>query len=261
MRTIYLVAAITCSAILSGPAAKAWALYQAPAAAPSATGGAAPSSAVKAPAVPPQSAAAGTSQAAPSQAAPQNGGTTDGSCCGCPAPRMVERLILVPQMSWEKRLMPCVEYATEPRQETFTIMHAVPETKTITRQCTVMVPETRTRTENYTVCKPVPCDSSNGCGGCGCGGCKMEQETKQREVQYTVCVPHTKQYTCDVTVYRNVPEHRTVTVDACVSHIVQKPVDVCVCHMVSKKILVPAPTCCGPCCGGYGGCGGYGCGW
>ncbi len=107
------------------------------------------------------------SQPAASQpAAAQSGSSANGDCCGCPAPRMVERMILVPRMSWEKRLMPCVEYTTEPRQETFTLMHAVPETKTITRQCTVMVPETRTRTENYTVCKPVPCDSSNGCGSC-----------------------------------------------------------------------------------------------
>jgi hypothetical protein len=248
MRTIHLVAAITCSAILSCPPAVAWALYQAPAT----TGatGAASSAAAKTPAAASQSAPAQPQQSA----APQNGDQSSSSCCACPAPRMVERMILVPKMSWEKRLMPCVEYTTEPRQETFTLMHAVPETKTITRQCTVMVPETRTRTENYTVCKPVPCDSSNGCGSC-CG-CKMEQETKQREVQYTVCVPHTKQYTCDVTVYRNVPEQRTVTVDACVSHIVQKPVDVCVCHMVSKKIFVPAPSCCGPCYGGCGGCGG-----
>jgi hypothetical protein len=184
---------------------------------------------------------------------PQSGSTASGSCCTPPAPRMVEYSVLVPHMVMEKRLMPCVEYTTEPRVKTFTVMHAVPETKTITRQCTVMVPETRTRMENYTVCKPVP-GSSDGC----CGGCKYEQETKQREVQYTVCVPQKKQYTCEVTVCKYVPEEKTVTFDACVSHIVQKPVEVPVCHMVSKKVLMPAPTCCPtPCCGGS--CGG--CGW
>jgi hypothetical protein len=183
-----------------------------------------------------------------------------GSCCGEPAPRMVERTICVPTMAWEKRLMPCVEYTTEPRMETFTVMHAVPEKKTVTRQYVELVPETRTRMESYVVCKPVPCDS---CGSC-CSGCKVEQETKQREVQYTVCVPHTKQCTFDVTVCKYVPEQRSVKVDACVSHIVQKPVDVCVCHMVTKKVMVPAPTCCcmscgGGCCGW--GCGGGMCGW
>lgn len=172
----------------------------------------------------------------------------DSSCESC-APKMIERMVLVPRMTVEKRLMPCVEYTTEARTKTFTVMHAFPEKKSITRQVTVMVPETRTRTENYTVCKPVPsCDP--------CGPCKYEQETKQREVQYTVCVPHTKEVTCEVTICRMVPEEKTVTFDACVSHIVQKPVDVPVCHMVYKKILLPAPTCCSPCCGpcGCGGC-------
>jgi len=131
-----------------------------------------------------------------------------------------------------------------------------------------MVPETRTRTESYVVCKPVPCD---GCSNCGCGACKYETETKQREVQYTVCVPHTKEYSCDVTVCNYVPEQRTVTVNVCVPHMAQKEVDVCVCHMVTKKVMVPVPTCCCPpcgcgpsCCGcGYGPYGGWGssCGW
>lgn len=227
-----LVAFATCTAA-------AWGFYQPPAP-PGATG------------------PANSTSAAPQASAPASGpGQAASSCCTTPAPRMIERTICVPTMAMEKRLMPCVEYTTEPRVETFTLMHAIPEKKTITRQCVEMVPETRTRMENYVVCKPVPCNSCSGC----CGGCKYEQETKQREVQYTVCVPHTKQYSCDVTVCKYVPEQRTITVDACVSHIVEKPVDVCVCHMVTKKILIPAPTCCCmPCCGPCGccDCGPYG---
>jgi YTV protein len=193
---------------------------------------------------------AAKAQACADQAPADHVSTAAADSCGenC-APKMIERMILVPRMTMEKRLMQCVEYTTEPRTKTFTVMHAIPEKKSITRQVTVMVPETRTKTENYTVCKPVPsCD--------GCGPCKYEQETKQREIQYTVCVPHTKEVTCDVTVCRMVPEEKTVTFDACVSHIVQKPVDVPVCHMVYKKIMLPAPTCCSPCCGpsGCGGC-------
>ncbi|HEY2828008.1 MAG TPA: hypothetical protein VGJ04_10440 [Pirellulales bacterium] len=194
--------------------------------------------------------------AASASITPQQGASQAGdSCCEHRAPKMVERTVMVPTMAWEKRLMPCVQYTTEPRQETFTVMHAVPEKKTVTRQCVVMVPETRTRTETYVVCKPVP--SCSSCGNC-CENCKCEQETKQREVQFTVCVPHTKQYTCDVTVCKYVPEQRTITVDACVSHIVQKPVDVCVCHMVAKKVLVPVPTCCCMPSGGCGSCGSWG---
>jgi hypothetical protein len=121
------------------------------------------------------------------------------------------------------------------------------------------------------VCKPVPCDS---CSGCGCGGGKYVRETKQREVEYTVCVPQTKQCSYNVTVCHYAPEQRSVTVDVCVPHPVQKEVEVCVCHMVTKKVLVPVPTCCcmaccgGPPCGsgmpycGYGpSWGSWNCGW
>ncbi len=189
---------------------------------------------------------------AASSATPESGSQRESNCC--PGPRMVESTICVPVFAYEKRMVPCVEYSTEQRQQPVTVMHAVPEKKTITREYVVMVPETRTRTESYVVCKPVPCD------GCGCCGCKYEQETKQREVQYTVCVPHTKECTYDVTVCNYVPEQRSVTVNVCVPHMAQKEVSVCVCHMVTKKVLVPVPTCCMPCCGPPC-CGGCGYGW
>src|SRR5262245_59699181 len=83
--------------------------------------------------------------------------------------RMIEQTIYVPAPVHETRTVQCVEYTTEARQQTVTVMHAVPEKQTITRDCVVMVPEKRTRTENYTVCKKVPS------GDC-CGSCKVVEE-------------------------------------------------------------------------------------
>jgi hypothetical protein len=272
MKTMHpLAAAIVALVIASSwPVARA---YQLPPPGPSGIGSPSmpngnrqPSAAASAPAA--STPSPGSSSSAASSQGMSQGGAQASPCCGAPAPRMVERTICVPTFAWEKRVVPCVEFSTQQQQEMVTVMRPVPEKKTITRQYVVMVPETRTRTESYVVCKPVPCDS---CNGCGCGGCKYVPETKQREVQYTVCVPQTKQCTYDVTVCNYVPEQRSVTVNVCVPHTAQKEVDVCVCHMVTKKVMVPVPTCCcmpcgcgPPCCGcGYGPCCAWesNCGW
>src|SRR5262245_13152245 len=57
----------------------------------------------------------------------------DHGCCG-PAYRMVERTVFVPTPVRETRTVQCVEYTTEARQQTVTVMRAVPEKQTITRE-------------------------------------------------------------------------------------------------------------------------------
>jgi hypothetical protein len=174
---------------------------------------------------------------------PENMGSGCGPVC---QPQMIERTIYVPTPTYQKRTIQCVEYTTEQRQKAVTVLRMVPETKPVTQQYCVLVPEKRQRTENYTVCKAVPTESS-GCGPC----CKYVEEPRQRVIEYTVCVPQMRTRTVNVTTCKYVPEQRSVTVDVCVPHTVEKQVDVCVYQMVARKVLCPAPTCCGPSCG-YG---------
>ena len=178
---------------------------------------------------------------APSAAEPRS---TAKPACGY---RMIEQTVYVPTPVREMRKVQCVEYMTEARQQTVTVMHAVPQRQTITRDCVVMVPEKRTRTENYTVCKTVPS------GDC-CGSCKVVEEPRQRVIEYTVCVPQKKTVSCDVTTCKLVPEQRNVTVSVCVPHTVEKEVEVCAYRLTAKKVVLalpccPPPCCCGPCCG------------
>jgi len=163
---------------------------------------------------------------------------------------MIEQTIYVPTPVHETRTVQCVEYTTEARQQTVTVMHTVPERQTITRDCVVMVPEKRTRTENYTVCKKVPS------GDC-CGSCKVVEEPRQRVIEYTVCIPQKKTVSYDVTTCKLVPEARSVTVNVCVPHTVEKEGEVCAYRLTAKKVALaitccPPPCCCGPCCGWRG---------
>jgi len=172
----------------------------------------------------------------------------DKPACG---PRLIEQTVYVPMPVHEIRKVQCVEYTTEARQQTVTVMHAVGETQTITRDCVVMVPEKRTRTENYTVCKKVPS------GDC-CGSCKVVEEPRQRVIEYTVCVPQKKTVSYDVTTCKLVPEERAITVNVCVPHTVEKEVEVCAYRLMAKKVVLapacPPRCCCGPCCN-------WGCCW
>ena len=127
------------------------------------------------PVVTPPKAPATTPEATPQGGEPR---ATGKQACGY---RMIEQTVYVPMPVREMRKVQCVEYTTEARQQTVTVMHAVPERQTITRDCVVMVPEKRTRTENYTVCKTVP-------SGDRCGSCKVVEEPRQRVIEYTVCV-------------------------------------------------------------------------
>jgi len=188
--------------------------------------------------------------AAAPEAAPQGSEPRAAGKPGC-GYRMIEQTVYVPMPVHETRKVQCVEYTTEARQQTVSVMHAVPERQTITRECVVMVPEKRTRTENYTVCKSVPS------GDC-CGSCKVVQEPRERVIEYTVCVPQKKTVSYDVTTCKLVPEQRNVTVNVCVPRTVEKEVEVCAYRLTAKKVVLalpccPPPCCCGPCCG-WGGC-------
>ena len=85
------------------------------------------------------------------------GGEAIGPCqsCGAPCEGTVERQVMVPTWTTEKRTITVTEYRTEQRPRTYTVCRAVPETKQVEQTYTVMVPETRTKTVAYTVCKPV----------------------------------------------------------------------------------------------------------
>jgi hypothetical protein len=197
------------------------------------------------PVVAPPREPAKTPESIPQAAEPR---AADKSACG---PRLIEQIVYVPMPVREMRKVECVEYTTEARQQTVTVMHAVSETQTITRDCVVMVPEKRTRTENYTVCKKVPS------GDC-CGSCKVVEEPRQRVIEYTVCVPQKKTVSYDVTTCKLVPEERAVTVNVCVPHTVEREVEVCAYRMTAKKVVLapacPPRCCCGPCCN-------WGCCW
>jgi len=115
-------------------------------------------------------------------------------CAPAPAPKMVERTIMVPQTVTENRTVKCTEYTNETREKKITVMNRVPKTQTVTREYTVLVPKTETRTVSYQVCKPV-----------------MTTETET----YNVCVPHTetKNGVRKVCKQVSVPKTRKVTVD------------------------------------------------
>jgi hypothetical protein len=116
------------------------------------------------------------------------------SAAPAPAPTMVEKTIMVPQMETETRTIHVTEYTNETREKTITVMNRVPKTETVTKDVTVMVPKTETKTITYNVCKPV-----------------VTEETQE----YTVCVPHTETREGTRKVCKRVPttKTRTVTVD------------------------------------------------
>lgn len=70
-------------------------------------------------------------------------------------PQMVEKIVMVPQMTMEKRKVCTVEYRCEPRKEVVTICRLVPEITRTKKIVTDMVPVARTRVEKCMVRKPV----------------------------------------------------------------------------------------------------------
>ena len=177
----------------------------------------------------------------------------------CQAYALVEKTIMVPTMVTETRRVSVTEYRTERRQRNVTVMRQIPETKTMTREYTVMVPETRTRTENYTVMKPVtrevtreytvnvPVKETRQGTRRVCRTIPVNEtrtvmvaETKTRTENYTVMKPVTKQVTREFTVNvahretregvrrvcRWVPSHETRTVREDHGHFEERTVEV-----------------------------------
>jgi hypothetical protein len=117
------------------------------------------------------------------------------SCCApaCPppAPCMVERTVLVPQMFTETRKVCTFECRPETITKKITVCKMVPETKEVQYEYCEWKTETKTRQETYQVSTP---------------------EWKEVTTEYTVMVPHTEKRQGVRKVARCVPtvEKRTV---------------------------------------------------
>ncbi|MBX3414821.1 MAG: hypothetical protein KF708_19200 [Pirellulales bacterium] len=88
--------------------------------------------------------------------------------CAPAAPKLVERTVLVPEMSLETRTVMVPEYRLEQRQKKIIVPHYIPRQVTVERPYTIYHPKCVTRTvqcmvrtpvyadvqENYTVCVP-----------------------------------------------------------------------------------------------------------
>jgi hypothetical protein len=119
-----------------------------------------------------------------------------GCCDVAPsAPQMVQRTILVPQYTTEKRVIRDVVCEPVQRQRVVQYMECVPETRTIEQEYTALERRQQTRTVRYTVRKPV-------------------FETQTREVQVNVPVWETRQqtYQVQVPVRRQVAQNVVVQV-------------------------------------------------
>lgn len=168
------------------------------------------------------------------------------SAGACGNYRSVEQMVMQPLFVRTKRKVMDIDYREEPRRRIIRVMKPIYETKSVTREVTVLVPEKRTRTETFTVCKPVLKKDANGC-------CTTElvREPQTREVSYVVCVPKQQSVTVPITTCRYVPEQRQMDYVACVPVNVEREIDVVVCRMAPKKVVLQIPICppaCGTCC-------------
>ncbi len=126
------------------------------------------------------------------------------TCCApCVTYQTVAKTIMVPTTVMEQRTINCIQYRPVVRDCTVQVAKCIPETRKVSRTCTVMVPKQATRTEYYTVAKPV---------------------FRNVEQQYTVMVPHpvvkqgfhTVCKTVPVTVMKTICEdHGCWSVDPC----------------------------------------------
>lgn len=116
-------------------------------------------------------------------------------CCQpCVTYQTVEKTIMVPTTVYVKKTICTTAYRPEQRECTVTVLKQIPETKQVTRLCTVMVPKTMVRQETYTVCKPV-------------------WETHQREITVMVPKPVVKQGVRQVCKYQPTKVMNTVCED------------------------------------------------
>ena len=72
--------------------------------------------------------------------------------------------------------------------------------------------------------------------------CNLVPEEKTRTVNYTVCVPKTREEQYQVTICDTVNEDKTETYTVCVPVSVEKEIQIQVCQMVPKKIMVAQPA-------------------
>ena len=144
--------------------------------------------------------------------------------CGCSG--YVEREVMCPTWTTEKRTIMVCEYRKEQRSRTYKVTKRVPVTKEVEQTYTVMVPETRTKTVSYKVRKPV---------------------YKTIECTYTVMVPHKETRTYKRWVCKPVTTEVTRTV--CEDHGCWETRTECICcvdrcgcpytRQICKKVWVP----------------------
>jgi hypothetical protein len=120
----------------------------------------------------------------------------------CPEHQVIQKTVMVPEWTTEKRMVNVTECRPEERQRTCTVYKQVREVKQVEREYTVMVPEQRTHTVSYTVCKPVWETQT-------CEYTVMVPQQKTRTETYTVCKPVWETRTCEYTVM--VPQQKTRT--------------------------------------------------
>ena len=129
--------------------------------------------------------------------------------------RVVHTTVYMPTWTTEKRTIQCVEYRNEERQRTVTYYERVLETKTVTREYTVLVREVMSREEKYIVCKPV-----------------WREETRE----YTVMVPRLETRTGTRTVCKPVWTEQTREYTVMVPHTETRTATRVVCKPVWKEM-------------------------
>jgi len=65
---------------------------------------------------------------------------------------------------------------------------------------------------------------------------ECKNETRTRDIEYTVCVPQTRTRTDQVTTYKNVSSEKVESYTVMVPHEVEKEVQVRVCKMVPQQV-------------------------
>ena len=170
------------------------------------------------------------------------------TCAPCPQPacewREVERTVLVPEWTTEKRKVEHIEYKRETSERKVTVNEWVQKNEQVTREVTTWEKHEKSRKEKYTVHKPVWKDVTDTWvvkvpHWETRKGTRMVKKPvwKDTKESYVVLVPSTETHKEKVTVWRSVPVEKSYTV--CEDHG----------HWEEHKVPVCAPAPCRTACG------------
>lgn len=158
----------------------------------------------------------------------------------------VERTVLVPEWTTEKRKVEHVEYKQEVNERKVTVNEWVKKDEKVTREVTTWDKQEKSRKEKYTVHKPVWKDVTDTWTVQVAHwetrkGSRMVKKPHWKDVKesYTVLVPSTETRKEKVTVWRAVPVEKKYSVNEDHGHWEEHKVPVC----------APAPTRCATGCG------------